>query len=247
MDTFTDMTRRKKTLPRVIAGATLLGGLLVFGYFVYLQLRPDVPNTSSGFRPLEHGYYSHGIDVSHYQGDIQWKYVFKKSTVNISFVFCKATEGVSIIDDRWLRNRKELLKRNIPMGAYHYFKPNSNPVAQADFFLEHYQARQNDLPPVLDVEEEGNNPISLRNSVKTWLDFVEKETGKRPIIYTNYFLFNSIFKAHFKDYRFWIANYSDQPERLRDERILYWQYTDQGQVPGINGYVDLNMSKVKFE
>ncbi|MDA8648318.1 GH25 family lysozyme [bacterium] len=240
------MARRKITLPRLIAGGTLLGLLAVLAYVVYLQFRTPPHERNEGFRPLATGFNSHGIDVSHYQGDIDWDRLIKKSSVKISFVFCKATEGTSLLDKRWRRNYEELRKRNIPVGAYHYFKPNKDAAEQAHFFLKHYQPNQSDLPPVIDVEEESTSSIKLRNDVKRWMDIVQQKTGRQPIIYTNYFMFSTVFKPHFRNYTFWIANYSDRPERMKDDRIQYWQYTDQGMVPGIDENVDLNMSKVKF-
>ena len=241
------MARRKYTLPRLIAGATLSGLLVVLVYVCYLQFAQPKQNKTEGFRPLVTGFYSHGIDVSRYQGKIDWNYLVKKSSVKISFVFCKATEGTTILDQRWKKNYRELRKRNIPVGAYHYFKPKKNAIRQAKFFLKHYQPAKNDLPPVIDIEEEGDDPVSLRNDVKLWMDIVKEETGRQPIIYTNYFMFTNIFKAHFQDYTFWIANYSDLPDRIEDDRIQYWQYTDRGKVPGITEPVDLNMSKIKFD
>lgn len=241
------MARRKRFLPRLIAGGTLLGILAVLAYVVYMQFRTTPHERNEGFRPLALGFHSHGIDVSHYQGDINWDRLIKKSSVKISFVFCKATEGTNLLDERWKENCRELCKRNIPVGAYHYFKPNKDAARQADFFLKHYKPKQTDLPPVIDVEEEGSSPVQLRNDVKQWMDIVQKKTGRQPIIYTNYYMFTTIFKPHFRRYTFWIANYSDRPERMKDERIQYWQYTDQGMVPGIEEKVDLNMSKVKFD
>ncbi|XOV67842.1 MAG: glycoside hydrolase family 25 protein [Fluviicola sp.] len=240
------MARRKFILPRLIAGATLLGILSVLAYALYLQFRVAPHERNEGFRPLAEGFHCHGIDVSHYQGDINWDHLMKKSSVKISFVFCKATEGTSILDSKWKNNCNELRKRKIPMGAYHYYKPNLDAAKQADFFLKHYQPKQTDLPPVIDIEEESSSPIQLRNDIKRWMDIVKKKTGRQPIIYTSYYMFSAIFKPHFRDYTFWIANYSDRPERMKDDRIQFWQYTDQGMVPGIEEKVDLNMSKIKF-
>lgn len=240
------MARRKSPLPRLIAGATLIGMLGILVYFFYVQFTPKSPNQNEGFRPLAIGFKSHGIDVSHYQGEIDWDELLKNSSVKIAFVFCKATEGTQILDERWRRNRKMLRERKVAVGAYHYFRPDIDATLQARFFLEHYHPKQNDLPPVIDVEDEIDDPISLRNNVKRWMDIVEKKTGKRPIIYTNFYMFSKIFEAHFRDYKFWIANYSDNPERMKDDRIIYWQYSDQGRVPGIKGKIDLNMSKVAF-
>ena len=240
------MARRKDTLPRLIAGGTLMGLLVVLAYLCYQQWRTPAHERNEGFRPLASGFYSHGIDVSHYQGEINWDRLIKKSSVKISFVFCKATEGTSHLDHRWSLNLKELRDRKIPVGAYHYFKPHKDAAKQANFFLKHYRPLSSDLPPVIDVEEESSSHVKLRNDVKRWMDMVEEKTGRQPIIYTNYHMYSTIFKPHFKEYLFWIANYSDRPERMQDSRILYWQYTDQGMVPGIDHNVDLNMSKIKF-
>ncbi len=240
------MARRKSSLPRLIAGATLIGMLGVLAYFLYLQFNQESQSQNVGFRPLAEGFQSHGIDVSHYQGEIDWDELFQNSSVEISFVFCKATEGTHILDERWRRNRNMLRERKVPIGAYHYFRPEIDATLQARFFLKHYASQQNDLPPVIDVEEEGEDAISLINDVKRWMDIVEQKTGKQPIIYTNFYMFQKIFETNFRNYKFWIANYSDQPQRLKDDRIIYWQYSDQGEVPGIKGKVDLNMSKVAF-
>lgn len=240
------MARRKKFLPRLIAGGTLLGIVGVLCYVVYLQFRTIPHDKNEGFRPLATGFNSHGMDISHYQGEVDWDRLISKSSVKISFVFCKATEGTNLLDKKWKSNYLELRKRNIPVGAYHYFKPNKDVAKQAHFFLKHYDPKQSDLPPVIDVEEENGSPIELRNNVKKWMDIVHEETGRQPIIYTNYHMFSTIFKPHFRTYTFWIANYSDRPERMQDSRIQFWQYTDQGMVPGIDENVDLNMSKIRF-
>lgn len=240
------MARRKYTLPRLIAGGTLLGLFAVLAYVCYLQFKTPQHNRNEGFRPLAEGFYSHGIDISHYQGQVDWERLTENSSVKISFVFCKATEGTSLLDKRWKENYRELRKHKTPVGAYHFFKPKKDATEQARFFLKNYQPKQNDLPPVLDVEEESSSPVQLRNDVKEWMDVVKAKTGRQPIIYTNYFMFTTIFEPYFKEYTFWIANYSDIPERMKDDRIQYWQYTDQGMVPGIEGNVDLNMSKIEF-
>lgn len=200
-----------------------------------------------GFRELEEGFYSQGIDISHHQGDIDWELVFESTDSTIAFVYCKVSEGGSHLDRHWIKNFTWLRNHNIPLGAYHYYKPFVSPEKQAAHFLKNYDWDQDDLPPVLDIEEESTNDELLRKNLQIWLDLVEKATGKRPIIYTNFYLFNAKFQSFFSQYQFWIANYSDHPERMSDDRILYWQYSDHGFIPGIDGFVDLNMSKVKFK
>lgn len=240
------MSRKSRKTRRVLAGIVLIGFVTLLVYTIYLQLSDHPVTAPQGFRPLEEGFYSQGIDVSHHQGKVDWNKLFKSTDSLVVFVFCKATEGVSHLDTQWERNLQELRNRSVPVGAYHFFKPELSPKKQAQHFLKHYTPEQTDLPPVLDVEEEGTDDTKLLKNMKLWLSLVESKTGRRPIIYTNFYLFDEKFKLHFPEYNFWIANYSDDAERLEDPRILYWQYSDRGKIPGINGTVDLNMSKVKF-
>lgn len=220
--------------------------VLFLGFIIFKQLSTRPPKSAHGFRPLADGFHSHGIDISHYQGKVDWNVLFQHSDSLVSFVFCKATEGTSYLDPTWNENLKALRDRKIPVGAYHFFKPNISAKKQAEHFLKHYKAEPNDLPAVIDVEEEIKSKSELRENVKIWMDLVEEATGTRPIIYTSYSMFTTIFQNDFKTEQFWIANYSNHPERFKDPRILYWQYSDQGQLPGIESRVDLNMSKIKF-
>lgn len=195
---------------------------------------------------LPDGFHSHGIDISHYQGEIDWSSFTHKTDSLISFVFCKATEGLSFVDPRWSVNRNALRENNIRLGAYHYFLPKKNAKAQAKHYLNNFTPKQHDLPPVIDIEEEGISDDDLIKRMKIWLTYVEDKTGRRPIIYTSYSFYNSKFRGQFKGYKFWIANYTFKPERMVEDDILYWQYTDEGRIPGIYGNVDLNFSKVQF-
>ena len=197
---------------------------------------------------LPEGYLSHGIDISHYQGNIDWE-AFSSDTNNIiSYVYCKVTEGETIIDDFWKVNREKLKELNIPHGGYHFFHPNTDVSIQVKHFLNHYTPSQTDLPPVLDVETETNSDKKLIKAMKQWLTLFEEETGRRPVIYTSYHFYITKFKNEFNEYKFWIANYNKNVEsKLEDENIIYWQYSDNGKVYGIEGPVDLNFSKLNIE
>lgn len=194
-------------------------------------------------------YKSFGIDVSHHQGKINWDTLFHSSlTPKIQFVYAKATEGKDHLDREWEFNRKELLRKNIKHGAYHFFRPNTNPSAQAKHFLKHYKSRETDLAPVLDVEVEAISDHVLINNMKIFLSEIEEKTGKRPIIYTSFHFYRTKFQENFQDYKFWIAAYSEPFLLPKDKRILYWQFTDQGDLPfHKNVKLDLNVSRVAFE
>ncbi len=194
------------------------------------------------------GFNSFGIDISHHQGSIDWQELLVKNDLDsvISFVYCKATEGTDHVDSQWEYNRSALLELGKAHGAYHFFSVRTDALKQAEHFLDHWKKDALDLPPVLDVETEAENDKLLINSMKVWLQKVEKESGSRPIIYTSLHFYETKFNNEFKDYYFWIAAYSRKPDYLNDERILHWQYTDQGNLPGIEEKIDFNVSKTSF-
>lgn len=221
----------------------LLFALLIYGsYYTYKRLNRAPSPTH--FITLPDEFKSYGIDVSHYQGTIDWDIVLSDSL--ISFVYCKATEGTDLIDSKWKQNREMLLEKGTPHGAYHFYIPTTSAKQQANHFLNHYQTENDDLPPVLDVETESGNIDSYIKNIKTWLTIVEQTTGRRPIIYTSYTIYSDILKKHFKKYKFWVANYSQKEYRFKDDEIIIWQYSDNGTIKGIKGKVDLNFSKIEY-
>jgi lysozyme len=195
-----------------------------------------------------YGFLSLGIDVSHHQGKIDWPLIFDELRYDtiIKFVYCKATESTDHFDTRWQENRTTLNNMGIRNGAYHFFDPKSPPRPQVEHFLNHYKHRDIDLPPMLDVETEGFSDSDLIAKMKIWLTEVERITGLRPIIYTSYHFFETKFKNDFEKYNFWIASYSRRPNSLEDKRVIHWQYSETGKIPGCSELVDLNVSKISF-
>lgn len=193
---------------------------------------------------MPQGYEVHGIDISHYQGDIDWAALAqcKEGLFPIRFVFMKATEGGDHGDDRFMRNFESARQYGFIRGAYHYFIPQTDADKQADFFISRVQLAAGDLPPVLDVESLGRKSLrELKHGVKKWLDRVEEHYGVKPILYTSYkfrkdYLNDSIFDI----YPYWIAHYYVDSVRYKG-RWHFWQHTDVGNVPGIVEPVDLNV------
>ena len=187
-------------------------------------------------------YEVHGIDISHYQGKIDWELLThnREAQFPIHFIFLKATEGGDHGDDTFTQNFGQARKYGFIRGAYHYFIPKTR--KQADFFIRTVQLAKGDLPPVLDVETTGKqSPQELKTAVKTWLDRVEAHYGVKPILYTSYkfkkrYLSDSIFNA----YPYWIAHYYVDSVRY-EGKWHFWQHTDVGTVPGIEEEVDLNV------
>jgi lysozyme len=190
-------------------------------------------------------YKIHGIDVSSYQGRIDWQRVKKmrEDSVHISFAFIKATEGLLLTDPYFQRNWREGRKAGIICGAYHYFRPRANGIWQAKFFLQNVKTQKGDLPMVVDVEElDGIAPAVMRSRLEDFLKYIETKTKVRPIIYTGLKFYQDYLPGYFDDYTLWIAHYY-QPKLTIDKTIKwrFWQHSDKAKVSGIYTRVDFDV------
>ena len=186
----------------------------------------------------------HGIDVSHYQKNIDWEDVRAMQTKNIKigFSFIKATEGADDVDDAFSSNWKEAKKAGLPRGAYHFFLANKSGKAQAKNFIANVRLSKGDLPPVLDVEQlSGCNKATLQQNVSDWLAIVESHYKVRPIIYTGADFYNNFLAERFDSFPLWVAHYfvKDKPRVKRNWQ--FWQHNEAGRVNGIDAYVDFNV------
>lgn len=190
-----------------------------------------------------------GIDVSHYQGRIQWDSI---STINdrfpLDFVFVRATMGERNVDREFENNWNGARGRSKIRGAYHYYRPNENSIRQADNFIRRVQLKAGDLPPVLDIEElpKRQSLSELKKGLKRWLDRVEKHYKVKPILYSGDSYYTDFLEKEFSDYVLWIANYNfwiESPKVHWD----FWQFSEKGTVNGISTPVDLNMFQDDIE
>jgi lysozyme len=184
-----------------------------------------------------------GLDVSEFQGRIQWDKIDKMEVkYPLRYVFIRATAGDDRIDREFLRNWKGAKKNSIIRGAYHYYRPNENSLEQAKFFIKAVQLQKGDLPPVLDIEKLPKNQSvdSLKVGLRRWLVVIEKHYGVKPIIYSSEKYYDDFLKDEFSDYLFWIANYNFYREKIQDD-WLFWQFTEKGTIPGIDTNVDVNI------
>ncbi|RZJ75468.1 MAG: glycoside hydrolase family 25 protein [Flavobacterium sp.] len=184
-----------------------------------------------------------GIDVSHYQGTIEWDSV-KASNKNfpIHFVFVRATAGDDGVDTKFKANWKQARANGFICGAYHYYRPNENSVKQAENFIKTVKLSGGDLPPVLDIEQipSEQSMDSLKSGLKRWIAKVEKHYGMKPILYSGESFYTDFLREEFKGYKLWIANYSFFVDEIRPE-WHFWQFTDKASVSGIEGNVDVNI------
>ena len=185
----------------------------------------------------------HGIDVSHYQKEIDWEKVAEQ---DIQFAFIKATEGETYKDSFFCENWAGLKAAGIKRGAYHFFHPSLSAEMQAANFIEMAELGDGDIAPVLDVEVTGNiSPEKLRARVDIWLRIVEGHFKIKPIIYTYQNFFNDYLAGHYDDYPVWVARYSSwrNPRLTANQKWQFWQYGNKGILQGIDGPVDFNVFK----
>ncbi len=223
---------------------------------VYEFLQPDMPSSSYKAMPDNHprqpkganltAYFSrtashqYGIDVSHYQGRIDWKAVSRDKKVG--YVYLKATESNYLVDDTYSFNLSEARRHGIKVGSYHFFRPNVDAASQYENFRQTVNRRKQDLLPLIDVEVTGGVSVeTLHKRLQEFLKLVTKEYGKRPLIYTGRNFYNKYFAGYsaFKPYMFMIAQYTSDEPYLNDGRdFVMWQFTAKGRVSGIRGDVD---------
>jgi lysozyme len=214
-----------------------------------------------------------GIDVSHYTQDgckcqINWT---TAPTDKVFFVYLKATQSTAFIDATFSPNWKTLQSfPNIRRGAYHFLSGDADPTAQAQHFLSKLGPLQpNDMPPCVDLEWDFRTvkgqqhdtwsdltPDQIIDRVQTWLNAVEKATGRKPLIYTNAVWWNDRIKdatkfSKFHDYPIWIADYSpsgrgqEVPQVPDKQPWTIWQFTESGVVTGgaVPGKLDVSIFK----
>jgi lysozyme len=190
-----------------------------------------------------HGGIAFGVDVSEYQGKINWSDVDRvEKNYPIDFVFVRATVGTDRLDKEFDKNWLGAKNKKLVRGAYHYYRPNENSLAQAALFIKTVFLKKGDLPPVLDIERlpENQSLERLKIGLRRWLKTVEAHYKVKPIIYTGERYYNDFLKEEFSDYLFWIANYNFHQENI-EEDWLFWQFTEKGEVTGIKGKVDINI------
>ena len=193
------------------------------------ELRPPIRHTVAQ---------QQGIDVSHYQGYINWERVARED--NVTFAYVKATEGAGYVDDLYLRNLYGAKRVGIPVGVYHFFSPSASALVQLENFRDNVNPREQDLIPIVDVEKRGKGSLAqFQGRLKAFLDGVERMFGVKPIIYTGVNFYAKYLEGRFTGYRFMVARYADEfPGLSEDVPIVLWQYSSTSYVDGIKGHVD---------
>lgn len=243
--------RSSSFLQRYPRWAWWIGGTAVIVLYVFLFYHFFVGPTGFRWRALygdaeyPEGYEIHGIDISHYQGKIDWEQL-KNAMIKgcpVRFVIIKSTEGSSRLDENFRENFNQARDFGFIRGVYHFWSNKSTAREQAYYFLDQVHLTDGDLPPVLDIEHKpaDKRVEDFQRDVLTWLHIVEDKYHVKPIIYTYYKFKEQYLSAPvFEDYPYWIAHYYVDKVQYKG-KWKFWQHTDVGKLPGIKGYVDFNI------
>ena len=182
-----------------------------------------------------------GIDISKYQGNINWEELKKQS--KIKFVYIKATEGTDYVDPRYHENIRNARKHGFKVGSYHFLSTRSAVTTQFYNFMRTAKREDQDLLPIIDVENlKPWSAQQLRDSLKVFADLIEDYYGCKPLIYTSEKFFTTNLGRAFANYPLFIAKYSNTQPNIGYKWIL-WQFADNGlfkAVKGNGGRVDMS-------
>ncbi len=183
-----------------------------------------------------------GIDVSRYQGNINWRNVAFDN--HGSYAYIKCTESASLVDPRYYENIREARRAKVLVGSYHFYSPSVSPMTQLlNFTNTMRDIETQDLVPLVDVETRGKcNYKEFIENLRQFLRGIEKRYGVKPMIYTGQNFYNKYLSGRFEDYMFMVARYGDElPSLDGNPKLVIWQYSERGRVAGIRGDVDLSV------
>jgi lysozyme len=190
-----------------------------------------------------------GIDVSHYQGAVQWPQVAR---TGVAFSFVKATEGMYVVDPFFKDNWAGCAAAGLTRGAYHFGRPGSDAPTQAEqFFGTVKTLGVNDLPPVLDIETlDQRRPAYVLQWVLDFTDAADKLFGRRTMIYTDGGFWKNLAPLpgceQLGKRRLWLADYAEHPcVPAPWQDWACWQYSNGAvnggtRIHGVAGDVDQN-------
>jgi lysozyme len=183
-----------------------------------------------------------GIDVSHYQGAIDWQ---KVAGSGVKFAFAKAAEGDTVTDSQFSTNWSGMAEAGLLRGAYDFYTVGSDPNTQAQHFLDRVKLVPGDLPPMVDIETEGKageSDSGLITDLRRYIDILSRAYGTAPFIYTGPGFWNDHLNDSFGDCPLWVAEYGVSSPKAVSGWSYWsiWQYSQTGSVPGVSGDVDLD-------
>ena len=164
----------------------------------------------------------------------------------VSFCFIKSTQGTTIRSDYYAQDAAAARRAGLKVGSYHFMSAEKG-LLQARWFLRNTRILAEDLPPVLDVELTGvqirrmGGAAALQREVLAWMGAVEKQTGKRCILYVSQNFVDKYLTGgppEILAHPVWIARYGEYRPYMK---LLFWQLSPHGRVTGIRGEVDIDV------
>ena len=226
---------KKKKLLIILAVLALMGGTAMFLFYKQI-IKINTPSRKE--------YPVRGVDVSSYQGDIDWEVLSE----GLDFAFIKATEGSKHVDGCFAYNYEHARQTGLRIGAYHFFSFESGGDTQAENFISQVEGFKGMLPPVIDVELYGKYRHSPRPAEEVVPELqrmaadLKAEYGMEPIFYATGSAYSMYIKDNFPDCGLWIRNVYFKPSE--DENWTFWQHSGTGRLKGYKGeekYIDLNV------
>lgn len=241
-------TRHTVRALRNIFKVTLLGiaGLLTLAFVLYFLL-PNIfysiyNRVTGSYQPAKNEPYN-GIDVSHHNGVIDWPTVARNP--KIQFAYIKATEGYRHLDKQYSYNNTHARHAGIKTGAYHLLTTKTPMQTQFDYFRSVIDKHEQDLIPMVDIEEikvKSWSRSQLQDSLAQFISLCEQHYGVAPVIYCSHKFYKHYLAPRFDHNILFLARYSRSKPELDNNKKCHdiWQFTERGHVDGIKGNVDLD-------
>ncbi|RFB80694.1 GH25 family lysozyme [Methylovirgula sp. 4M-Z18] len=182
-----------------------------------------------------------GVDVSHYQGDIDWPSL---ASSRVRFAYIKATEGSNLQDDHFQRNWASAAQAGVVRGAYHFFTLCSKAEDQAKNFIATVPSASDALPPMIDLETLGpcGNKYVMKDPVAEIAKLqklLADKYGRQPVLYVTDEFERTYLQGQFDDKDIWVRSIQ-WPPNYRVQQWVIWQYHDHARRPGVATDLDLN-------
>ena len=188
-----------------------------------------------------------GIDVSYWQGAIDWERV---KASGVDFAFLRASVSDYYSDETFYYNITQAQRAGIKVGVYHYCKATTGASARAEarFFLDALEPYELDFPIVVDIEDSTQEGLSVDELTRVAMVFCDeiKKAGYTPMIYSSAsWLNNRLDMSRLSEYEVWVAHWGTTKPAYRGS-FGVWKYSCEGRVSGISGDVDLNVAYIDY-
>ncbi len=216
----------------------LLFFVALMGFLVYFSRKTERKQAASRDPwELAKSYDVRGLDLSHWNGKVLYD-----GLDSLDFVFLKVSEGDDRVDDTFDQHYKAFRERDIPVGAYHFFRFDVDGKEQAKHFIRQLDGRRLQLPLVIDVEQHGNRYVEhtkVRKRLHAFMMELKKHSNHKPIIYTNGDGYRDFIEEEFGNHTLWLSSTNTWRPAMMD--CTFWQFNIDADLMAITHRADLNV------